>query len=67
MILKPRLRISPEGIALEVPVEFMSGVSRALMTPAATGAATEQKTFGVWDSRATKAWVAGVAMVITRS
>jgi hypothetical protein len=59
--------ISDTGMALEVPVAFLSGVSSADITLAATGSDTAQKKQGVSDSRFTNACVAGVAMVNTAS
>ena len=45
-----RLNISLTGIALDVPVAFLSGFSMLLVTPAATGADTEMNTTGISES-----------------
>ena len=45
-----RPKISSTGIAFDVPVAFISGLSISLITPAATGAETAQKNTGISDS-----------------
>ena len=61
------LNISLTGMALEVPVAFMSGVAISVITPAPTGLDTLMKNSGTPLSSFTKAWVGGVAMVTAAS
>ena len=60
-------KMSSTGMALLVPVAFLSGASMLVSTPAASGADTAQKKQGVALSRLTNCCVAGVAMQKTRS
>ena len=57
--------ISETGIAFDVPVAFMSGLSMSVKTFAASGADTAQKNAGVSDSVLTNVCVGGVAIVNT--
>ena len=60
-------KISLIGIALDVPVAFLSGFSIDVRIPASTGADTETNTTGVSELRFTIACVGGVAIVHTKS